>query len=82
MSDAARAPAPAQPRYDSSCSILLSTQSNSPPVTLTPQCEQLPAMLTASGAAQLGQFFLLDAAPLRFAERIRVQYSLYSIKGS
>src|SRR6185503_1591794 len=71
---------PAQPRYDSSCSIRDNTQSNSPEVIFPPQNSQTPALFTLSGAPQLGQFRLAFAGMgLAFRLRIKVQYSLHDL---
>src|SRR6266498_3137546 len=69
------------PAYDSSCSIFDSTQSNSPDVIFPPQNSQTPALLTLSGAPQLGQFrSALAGTGLAFRLRIKVQYSLQYLR--
>ena len=65
-----------QPVYDSSCSISLSTQSNSPEVTFALQWVQLPLMLMARGAPQLGQLVSAGALVRAPALRMSVQYSV------
>src|SRR6266498_5958017 len=75
--DSSLLPSVFYPAYDSSCSIFDSTQSNSPDVIFPPQNSQTPALLTLSGAPQLGQFrSALAGTGLVFRLRMNVQYSL------